>query len=101
MPELLVASFVVQNAVGVIQREYQIFHVEGIPPSRWQATPYKRVRKNMESRYLACRGINFCPPEGASCLLGLEVNISEASLLLVPLLPSRAPPYNEVLGWLQ
>ena len=71
MTEILVASFVVQSAVGVIQREYQIFHVEGISPSRWQAMPYERVGKNMESPYLACRGINFFPPEGASCLLGL------------------------------
>ena len=41
------------------------------------------------------------PPDAASCLLCLDLNISEASRLMFPLLASLAPPYGKVLYWLQ
>ena len=41
------------------------------------------------------------PQEGALFLLGLNVNIAEASRLLYPLISIGAPTYNKVIDWLQ
>ena len=41
------------------------------------------------------------PLERAPCLLGKDTNIDEADYLRPPILASRAPPYNEVLNWIQ
>ena len=84
-----------------VLREEHIVHLEGVPSSIRQTTPCERAGKNTESRYLACRGLNFLFPYGASCLLGLDVNISEASRLLLPLLGIRVPPYDKALDWIQ
>ena len=64
--------------------------------------PCEREEKLQEDdRDLACRGLNLVPPGGASHLLYQDLNISELSLLLLPLLASQAPPYYEAIKWLQ
>ena len=52
-------------------------------------------------RDLSYRGLTFVPPDGASFLLGLFKNISEATQTLFPILDSQAPPYKEALNWMQ
>ena len=47
------------------------------------------------------RGLIFFPPDDALCLLGLDLNISEAYLPLSPLPASQVPPYYKALKWLQ
>ena len=46
-------------------------------------------------------GLKFLPPDNALCLLGQDARIDEAYCPLIPLLAFRAPPYNEVLDWIQ
>ena len=41
------------------------------------------------------------PPDGALLILGLVINIPEASHLILTLLASIAPPYDKSLDWLQ
>ena len=52
-------------------------HVEGTPPSIRQTTSCKRAGKNMESRDLDFQGLTFFPPDGASFLIDLDVNIAD------------------------
>ena len=63
--------------------------------------PCKRAGKNTGIKDLYCRERTFLPLDGASCLLGLYVNISDASHLLFPLISSCAPPFYEALDCLQ
>ena len=64
--------------------------------------PCERSKKLQgEGRKLACQGLTFVPPDGASRLLGQTMNITEASKVLILLLSSRAPPYNKALNWIK
>ena len=51
-----------------------------------------------DTQHLAYRGLNFLPPDGASCLLGQGANITEASCLLFHLFSSQVPPYDKAIG---
>ena len=94
------ASFTLWRAICAVLREDHLFHVEGILPSSWHITPCERAIKHTISKDLAFRGLIFFPLDGASCLLGLGTNVTEASRLLFSLLSSRVPPYDKVLEWL-
>ena len=59
----------------------------------------KRVGKNTESRDLALQGLNFFLLDGASCLLGFDMDIYDASRLLFCLLDSLEMPYDKALYW--
>ena len=50
---------------------------------------------------LTCQGPNFVPLQGASLLLGSDLNIVEVSQNLFLLLNGWAPPSEEALNWLQ
>ena len=70
MVEITADAFSVQRFVRAVQREDHIRHLEGVPPSAWQATPCKRLGKVAESGLdLACRGTTSVNPDGSSGLL--------------------------------
>ena len=50
---------------------------------------------------LDCRGLTFFNPDGALCFLNRGTNTNEALCILLPILASHAPPYDEVIDWLQ
>ena len=100
MRDLPISSFFVQRAISAVLREDHIVHVEGIIPLIWQKMPYERAGGNTEIQDYACQGLTILPPEGNPCRLGLDLNISEESRILFPLLASRLPPYDKALGCL-
>ena len=61
----------------------------------------REVKHQEDAQGLACRGLKFLPPDGASYLLGRDANIYEASCLLLTLLSSHVPPYDKVMDWIQ
>ena len=95
-------DFAVRSSIYAVPRADHKVHVEGVTPSLCKSMPCERVRKLQEDRQnLACRGLTFVSPVGASHLLGRGTNIAEASCFLFPLLSSWNSPYDEALNWLQ
>ena len=93
--EFPVDAFLVRHSVRAVPREDCISQLEGVSPYAWQATPCKRVGKAAEGgRNLACQGITFVTPDGASRLLNTSCNIAEVGQLLFPILVGRAPTFE-------
>ena len=100
--EFPVDAFGVRRSVRAVLREDHIIHLEGVSPSACQATPYERVGKASEGGCdLACQGLTFVTPDGATRLLNTSCNIAEVGQLLFPILVGWAPPFEETLDWLQ
>ena len=71
-------SFLVRRSVRVVPRADHIIHLEGVSPSTRKATPCERVGKAADGgRDLACQGLTFFTPDGASCMLDTSCNILE------------------------
>ena len=84
-----------------VPRADHISHLEGAPPSVWQAKPCNRVGKFSEGgRELACRGLTFIDLYYAAHVLYTWRNTAEVSQLLFLLLVGRAPPFKEMIDWL-
>ena len=49
---------------------------------------------------MGCKGLNFVPLYGASCLLGQGDNIAKASHFLLHILFSEVPRYDKALDWI-
>ena len=99
--EIPVASFTALRAVSAMYREDHRVHLEGVPPSVWQAMPCKRVNHKEDGRSLSCRGLTFLPPDAAAPLFHLEGSVGEFSKEPPPLLAGREPFFEEALDWLQ
>ena len=67
----------------------------GYPPLKLVDDTMQEGGENTEFRDLACQGTTFF------CLIGLDVNIADASHLLFPLLVSKVPPHDEALEWIR
>ena len=95
-------AFLRKRSVRAVPQADHISHLEGVSPYDWQVTPCKRTGKAVEGRRdLACRGLTFVTPDGTSRLLDTARNIAEVGQLLFPILVGRAPPFEEMLDWLQ
>ena len=95
-------AFSVWRSMRAVPTADHTSHLEGVSPSSWQATPYERVGKAAEGgRDLACRGITFVTPDGASRLIDTSRKIAEVVQLLFPILVGQATSFEETLDWLQ
>ena len=84
--EILVASFAALRAVSAVSREDHRVHLEGPPPSGWQAMSCERANHKEDGQSLSCRGLTFLPFDAATPLFHLEGSVGEFSKKLFPLL---------------
>ena len=65
--EITHEDFAAWRSVCAVPRVYHVTHLGGISPANWQTIPCKRARKTASLEYLdlACRGLNFTPPDCA------------------------------------
>ena len=63
---------------------------------------FERVVKILSGGHdFSYRGLTFVPPDGASLLLGLALNIAEVGHKLFSLLTGKWTPFEEAIGWLK
>ena len=102
MVELPVDTFGVRRSVRTVPRMDHVIHLGGgVIPFTWQATSFERAGKaTVGGRDLACQGIAFVALDSAALFLDMDTNITQSSQLLLPLLTSREPPFEERTDWL-
>ena len=102
MVELPMDDFGVWRSVCAVPREDHISHLEGVTPSVWQVTPCEKLAKAAEGgSNLACQWLTFVAPDGAAHILGNPHHIAETIQLLFLLLAGLAPPFEDILNWIQ
>ena len=104
--ELSAEAFTLRRIMRAVLQADHVSHLWGFCPSNCQSMPCKQVGKILAgSCYLACRELILAPLDCAAWILGRseeqEISIVSASQGIFPLLNVQAPPFEEVIEWLQ